>query len=261
MVDIKSELLEKSRENIKKSLERVARKHLKDDKNKISEFISNSLSRIQWRSDLNESVKTADIVIEAIVENLGEKQKLFASIDDIAKPSAIFASNTSSLPIKEIAKPSKRLDRFCGLHFFNPVPVMKLLEVIRIPETSDSTYDTVIKFGKELGKITVTCKDTPGFIVNRLLNPYMAEAYKMVERGDATVEDIDKAMKLGAGFPMGPFELTDLIGIDTAKNVRQFYHKIYPHNPEYNPSPLLNKMVQEGKLGVKSGEGFYSYKK
>lgn len=242
-------------------MERVARKLFKDDKNKINEFIAKSLSRIQWSSNLNEAVKTADIVVEAIVENLEEKQKMFSSIDDIAKPSAIFASNTSSLPIKEIAKTSKRLDRFCGLHFFNPVPVMKLLEVIRIPETSDSTYETVIKFGKDLGKITVTCKDSPGFIVNRLLNPYMAEAYRMVERGDATVDDIDTAMKLGAGYPMGPFELTDLIGIDTARNVRQFYHEFYPNNPQYNPSPLLNKMVEEGKLGVKSGEGFYSYKK
>lgn len=256
-----SKLLEKSRQNIETSLERVARKLFKDDKNKINEFIAKSLSRIQWSSNLNEAVKTADIVVEAIVENLGEKQKMFASIDDIAKPSAIFASNTSSLPIKEIAKTSKRLDRFCGLHFFNPVPVMKLLEVIRIPETSDSTYETVIKFGKDLGKITVTCKDSPGFIVNRLLNPYMGEAYRMVERGDATVDDIDTAMKLGAGYPMGPFELTDLIGIDTARNVRQFYHEFYPNNPQYNPSPLLNKMVEEGKLGVKSGVGFYSYKK
>lgn len=242
-------------------MERVARKLFKDDKNKINEFIAKSLSRIQWSSNLNEAVKTADIVVEAIVENLEEKQKMFSSIDDIAKPSAIFASNTSSLPIKEIAKTSKRLDRFCGLHFFNPVPVMKLLEVIRIPETSDSTYETVIKFGKDLGKITVTCKDSPGFIVNRLLNPYMGEAYRMVERGDATVDDIDTAMKLGAGYPMGPFELTDLIGIDTARNVRQFYHEFYPDNPQYNTSPLLNKMVEEGKLGVKSGEGFYSYKK
>jgi 3-hydroxyacyl-CoA dehydrogenase len=219
------------------------------------------LSYIQWSSNLNEAVKTADIVIEAIVENLKEKQKMFASIDDIAKPSAIFASNTSSLPIKEIAKTSKRLNQFCGLHFFNPVPVMKLLEIVRIPETSDSTYDAVMKFGKELGKVTVTCKDTPGFIVNRLLNPYMGESYRMLERGDATVEDIDKAMKLGAGFPMGPFELTDLIGIDTARNVRQFYHEVFPNDTQYTPSPLLNKMVQEGKLGVKSGEGFYNYKK
>lgn len=260
MVDLSSSLLEKSRENIKKSLQRVGRKLFKNDEKKIGEFIENSMSRIQWSGSLIEAVKTADIVIEAIVENLKEKQKMFASIDDNAKPSAIFASNTSSLPIREIAKTSKRLDRFCGLHFFNPVPVMKLLEIIRIPETSDSTFETVMAFGKKLGKITVTCKDTPGFIVNRLLDPYMAEAYRMVERGDATVEDIDIAMKLGAGYPMGPFELTDLIGIDTAKNVRQFYHEFYPNNPQYNPSPLLDKMVHEGKLGVKSGEGFYNYK-
>lgn len=160
-----------------------------------------------------------------------------------------------------MAKSTQRLDRFCGLHFFNPVPVMKLLEVIRIPETSDATYDSAMNFGKKLGKTCVTCKDTPGFIVNRLLIPYMSEAVRMLERGDASARDIDVAMKLGAGYPMGPFELADYVGLDTTKNITHIWHKIYPDNPLFNPIPLLDKLVSEGKFGIKSGEGFYKYKK
>jgi 3-hydroxyacyl-CoA dehydrogenase len=138
---------------------------------------------------------------------------------------------------------------------------MKLLEVIRIPETSDTTYDAAMNFGKKLGKTCVTCKDTPGFIVNRLLVPYMSEAVRMLERGEASARDIDTAMKLGAGYPMGPFELSDYVGLDTTKNITHIWHKIYPDNPLFNPIPLLDKLVAEGKLGVKSGEGFYKYKK
>lgn len=260
IIDISPLLLEKSRKNIENSLRRVGRKLFKGNDSKVEEYVLASMSRIHSSTDLNKAIKSADLVIEAIIENLNEKQKLFASIDNIAKPNAILSSNTSSLPINQIAKLSTRLDRFCGLHFFNPVPVMKLLEVIRIPETSDSTYEAVLDFGKKIGKTCVTCKDTPGFIVNRLLNPYMAEAIRMLERGDASAEDIDVAMKLGLGYPMGPFELTDLIGIDTARNVRQFYHEVFPENPQYEPSQLLEKMVRDGKLGVKSGEGFYKYK-
>lgn len=137
---------------------------------------------------------------------------------------------------------------------------MKLLEIIRIPQTNDSTYEAVLAFGKKIGKVCVTCKDSPGFIVNRLLNPYMAEAIRMLERGDASAKDIDVAMKLGLGHPMGPFELTDIIGIDTARNVRGYFHEVFPENPQYEPSYLLDKMVKDGKLGVKSGEGFYKYK-
>lgn len=138
---------------------------------------------------------------------------------------------------------------------------MKLLEVIRISETSDATYEAALNFGKKIGKTCVTCKDTPGFIVNRLLVPYMSEAVRMLERGEASARDIDTAMKLGAGYPLGPFELSDYVGLDTTKNITHIWHKIYPDNALFNPIPLLDKLVSEGKLGVKSGEGFYKYKK
>lgn len=232
----------------------------KEDVAKINGFVKDTMDKVTGSTNVIEAVKTADIVIEAIVENLAVKQKMFELIDEAAKSTAIFASNTSALPISEIALSSKRRDRFCGLHFFNPVAVMKLLEVIRIPETSEDTYKTVIGFGSKLGKTCVTCKDTPGFIVNRLLLPYMSEAICMLERGDASKEDIDTAMKLGAGYPMGPFELSDLVGLDTMRNAREFYHKTFPENPQFFPSPLINKMVEEGKLGLKTGEGFYCYK-
>merc|ERR1739842_290235 len=175
--------------------------------------------------------------------------------DQIAPAKTIFASNTSSLPISEIASTSSRADRFGGLHFFNPVPVMKLLEVVRIPQTSDETYNAMVAWGKAMGKVTVECKDTPGFIVNRLLVPYILEAVRMVERGDASVKDVDTAMKLGAGYPMGPFELADYVGLDTMKFIQDGWHEKYPDEPLFNHSPLLAQLVAEGKLGVKSGEG------
>ncbi|MCL4126942.1 UNVERIFIED_CONTAM: hypothetical protein GTU68_041385, partial [Idotea baltica] len=179
----------------------------------------------------------------------------------IAPEHTIFASNTSSLSIAKIAKKASRKDRFGGLHFFNPVPVMKLLEVIRIPETSQATFDAMTAWGKAMGKVTVSCKDTPGFIVNRLLIPYSNEAMHMLDRGDATAKDIDTAMKLGAGYPMGPFELGDYVGLDTSLRIIEGWAKDYPENETYRVPPTLRKMVSEGKLGVKSGEGFYKYKK
>lgn len=179
----------------------------------------------------------------------------------IAPSHTLFASNTSSLSIAEMASATKRGDRFGGLHFFNPVPMMKLLEVIRTNETSDKTYAAFLEFGKKLGKACVTCKDSPGFIVNRLLVPYSAEAMRMLERGDASARDIDVAMKLGAGYPMGPFELADYVGLDTSQKVLQEFHEKHPENPLYNSIGLLDDLVKAGKLGVKTGEGFYNYKK
>lgn len=261
LVDVSNEILKKSENNMKKSLERVARKKFSDDAQAGQKFITETLQRLKTNTDPKEAVKTADLVIEAIVENLEIKQKLFGDLDKIAPPSTIFASNTSSLPIGKIAETSQRKDRFGGLHFFNPVPVMKLLEVIRIPETSDETFNKLMEFGKVMGKTTVTCKDTPGFIVNRLLIPYTLEAIRMLERGDATAKDIDTAMKLGAGYPMGPFELADYVGLDTNKFILDGWIKQFPDNPLFKPIPLLDKLVSEGKLGIKSGEGFYKYDK
>merc|ERR1719495_572886 len=207
----------------------------------------------------NDALLTADLVLEAVVENMALKQKLFAEYDQIAPAKTIFASNTSSLPISEIASTSNRKDRFGGLHFFNPVPVMKLLEVVRIPETSDETFQAMNEWGKAMGKVTVAAKDTPGFIVNRLLVPNLMEAVRMVERGDASPQDVDTAMKLGAGQPMGPFELADYVGLDTTKFIIDGWHEKYPNETLFNPSEALNKLVAEGKLGRKTGEGFYKY--
>jgi len=223
--------------------------------------MADTLAKISTSTDACAAATNTDVVIEAIVENLGIKQKLFKALDDVAPSHTIFTSNTSSLPITEIAQATSRMDRFGGYHFFNPVPVMKLLEVVRIRETSDETFDTLLDLGKKLGKSTVKCKDTPGFIVNRLLVPYCAEAIRMLERGDASSRDIDLAMKLGAGYPMGPFELNDYVGLDTMKFILDGWHEKYPDEPLFQPSPLMNQLVAEGKLGVKSGEGFYKYDK
>jgi 3-hydroxyacyl-CoA dehydrogenase len=261
IVDQNQELINKANKVIAKNLERVARKQFKDNDALVSKMVHESLDRIDSSTDVKEAVLLSDIVIEAIVENLKVKQELFASIDDIAPKTAIFASNTSSLPISDIAAATKRPDRFCGLHFFNPVPVMKLLEVIRTSETSEETYNKVMEFGKNIGKACITCKDTPGFVVNRLLVPYLGEAMRMLERGDASARDIDTAMKLGAGYPMGPFELADYVGLDTTLNILKGWHEKFPENPLFNPIPTLDRLVSEGKLGVKSGEGIYSYKK
>ncbi|XP_037800986.1 hydroxyacyl-coenzyme A dehydrogenase, mitochondrial-like [Penaeus monodon] len=261
MVDIDKAAVEKAEKRIAASIQRVAKKKFSSDEGEATKFISEALSRLNTSTDAVASVGSADLVVEAIVENIGVKQKLFKELDQAAPEHTIFASNTSSLPIGKIAEVTDRKDRFGGLHFFNPVPVMKLLEVVRIPETSQNTYEAMCAWGKNMGKVTVECKDTPGFIVNRLLVPYMFESVRMLERGDASARDIDVAMKLGAGYPMGPFELMDYVGLDTGKFIVDGWAKEYPDNPLFQPSELLNKMVAEGKLGVKSGEGFYSYKK
>merc|ERR1739847_250320 len=207
-----------SQARISESIKRVAKKKFKDAEAEKDQFISAALQRLNIATNPDEALSTADMVVEAVTENLPLKQKLFSSYDKVAPAKTIFASNTSSLPIKDIAQSTPdRLDRFGGLHFFNPVPVMKLLEVIRIPETTDETFDAMVAWGKAMKKTTVDCKDTPGFIVNRLLVPYLMEAVRMLERGDATSEDIDTAMKLGAGHPMGPFQLLDYVGLDTTK--------------------------------------------
>jgi len=224
-------------------------------------YLNDVKGRIQTSLNVNDAVKSTDIVIEAIIENLEVKQGLFKQIDKFAPKHTIFTSNTSSLPITDIARDVQRQDKFGGLHFFNPVPVMKLLEVIRTSSTSDETFQTLLNFGKALGKTTVSCKDTPGFIVNRLLVPYLLEAVRMIERGDATAEDIDIAMKLGTGYPMGPIELLDYVGLDTSKYIVDGWKKRYPDEGAFKTSELLNKIVGEGKFGRKTGAGFYTYSK
>lgn len=261
LVDLSDAVLEKSKGAISKSLARIAKKLYKDNPSEGEKFQADTLSRITYLSDTNKAVQSADLVVEAIIENLEVKQKLFEGIDKVAPEKTIFTSNTSSIPITEIAALTKRKDRFGGLHFFSPVPMMKLLEVIRIEQTSDETYQKMDAWGKSIGKVTVTCKDTPGFIVNRLLIPYSMEAVRMVERGDATPRDIDTAMKLGAGYPMGPFELADNVGVDVGALIGEGWEKRFPGNPLFKAPEIVKKMVKEGKLGIKSGEGWYKYEK
>jgi len=261
VVDLDSNVLSKSQDYIKKSLVRVAKKKYADKPQDGDKFVADTMSRLKFETDVSKVIGSTELVIEAVTENMDLKKKIFGSLDKVAPSAVIFASNTSSLSIKEIASSTTRPDRFGGLHFFNPVPVMKLLEVVRTEETSDATYKTLLDFGQAVGKTTVQAKDTPGFIVNRLLVPYMMEATRMLERGDATAKDIDTAMKLGTGYPMGPMELSDYVGLDTAKFIIDGWRKNDPTNPLFAPSPLLDRLVSEGKLGVKAGEGFYKYSK
>jgi 3-hydroxybutyryl-CoA dehydrogenase len=205
-----------------------------------------------------EDLRNCDLVIEAIVENIDEKAKAYGVLDAVVPKSTIFCSNTSSLCITELAAKTKRPDRFAGLHFFNPVPLMKLVEVIRGLTTSDETYRTVFSFAQSLGKEPITAPDKPGFIVNRLLVPYLLDAIRSYEHGLGTIEDIDKGMKLGTGYPMGPFTLLDFVGLDTTYYIANIMFEEY-REPAYAPPPLLKRMVLAGRLGKKSGQGFYKY--
>ncbi|RHZ47938.1 hypothetical protein Glove_564g58 [Diversispora epigaea] len=260
MVDLDEKVLDRSINIIKASLHRVAKKQFEDNEIKQKELIDFTLSNIKTSTNSSESSKDADMIIEAIIEDIYQKQQLFGSLDEITPTKTIFVTTTSSLPIKEIAKVTKRVDRFAGLHFFNPVPQMKLVEVVRTGEINDETYETLMEFVKNLDKTPVACKDTPGFIVNRLLVPYLLEAIRLVDRGVADPRDVDMAMKSGAGMPMGPFELCDFIGLDTLKSIVDGWRKsgnIDPHIVA--PTKMLDDHVKEGKLGRKTREGFFSY--
>jgi 3-hydroxyacyl-CoA dehydrogenase len=205
------------------------------------------------------SAADCDLVVEAIVEDLGVKKALFAELGATCAPETIFASNTSSFPISEMAAASGRPERFVGLHFFNPVQLMRLVEVVRTDATTDEVFAEARAFGEACGKSPVACKDTPGFVVNRLLVPYMSQALGMLERGDATAADIDTAMKLGCGFPMGPIELTDYVGLDTTLSIVKGWVERYPDEPAFEVPKILEQKVADGKLGRKSGEGFYKW--
>jgi 3-hydroxybutyryl-CoA dehydrogenase len=191
--------------------------------------------------------------------DIDEKRKLFAQLDKICKPETIFSSNTSSLPIIQMAAATKRPEKFGGTHFFNPVPLMKLVEIVRTVSTNDETVATLTEFGKALGKVTVQAKDTPGFIVNLLLVPYLLDAIRAYERGVASKEDIDEGMKLGCGHPMGPLTLSDYIGLDTMYYIANILFEEFGES-RYAPPPLLRRMVMAGHFGKKSGKGFYDYR-
>jgi len=205
-----------------------------------------------------DALADADLIVEAIVENLNEKRTAYASLEPIVKPQTILVSNTSSLCITELAASTKRPDRFGGLHFFNPVPIMKLVEVIRALTTSDDTYRSLMTFAASLGKEPITAPDRPGFIVNRLLVPYLLDAIRAYEHGLGTLEDIDTGMKLGCGYPMGPFTLLDFVGLDTTYYIANIMFEEF-REAAYAPPPLLKRMVLAGYLGRKSGRGFYNY--
>ncbi|MGA7293749.1 MAG: 3-hydroxyacyl-CoA dehydrogenase family protein [Terriglobales bacterium] len=199
-----------------------------------------------------------DIVIEAIIENVEEKKKMYASLDSIVKKDAIFASNTSSISVTELLTATKRPERFIGLHFFNPVPLMKLVEVVKTIATAPEVYDAAYEFGKTLGKVPVRTSDKTGFIVNRLLVPYLLDAIRAYEEGVGSIEDIDNAMKLGCGYPMGPFTLLDFVGLDTTYYITQVMYDEFKERRFASP-PLLKRLVMAGWYGRKSGRGFYDY--
>ena len=253
--EVSDELLEKGQARIQKSLDRAVEKGKMEagERDKV-------LGRIEGVVELG-ALKDCDLVIEAIVENLDEKRKTFAALDEAVKETAIFASNTSSLTITQMAMATARPDRFVGLHFFNPVPVMKLVEVVRTLMTDEQVVQAAMDFGRAVGKEPVACKDNSGFIVNRLLVPYMLDAIRGYEEGIGTIEDIDKAMQMGCGYPMGPFRLTDFVGLDTTYYIANIMFDEY-REKRFAPPPLLKQMVQAGRLGRKSGRGFYNdYKK
>jgi 3-hydroxybutyryl-CoA dehydrogenase len=244
---------------------------LKKGMGRIEKFLSDGVEKGKVTADAKqktlgnlsgttkiEDLKGCDLIIEAIIENIDEKLKVFGALDIIVSDRTIFCSNTSSLCITELAAKTKRPDRFAGLHFFNPVPLMKLVEVIRALTTSDETYQQVFAFAQSLGKEPITAPDKPGFIVNRLLVPYLLDAIRAYENGLGTLEDIDKGMKLGTGYPMGPFTLLDFVGLDTTYYIANIMFDEYRESA-YAPPPLLKRMVLAGRLGRKSGRGFYSY--
>lgn len=253
LYDISENQLNKALKTIEENLKRQVKKGV------IAEAqIGNTLNNIKTTTNLND-LSEVDFCVEASPENEQLKFELFRKLDEIAKSDIILASNTSSIPITRIASQTKRPDKVIGMHFMNPVPVMKLVEVIRGMATSDETYKTVIDLVNVLGKTSVTSKDYPGFIVNRILIPMINEAIYALFEGIATAEDIDKGMMLGTNQPMGPLTLADFIGLDTVLAIQNVLYEGFK-DPKYRPCPLLVKMVEAGYLGRKSGKGFYEYK-
>ena len=216
-----------------------------------------TLGLLGFTTDLD-ALARSDIVIEAVTEDLALKNKLWKDLDGLCPPPTIFASNTSSLPIVAMAAATKRQDRFVGMHFFNPVPVMQLVEIVKAVGTSQETFDRAFAFAKSLGKEAISAKDTPGFVVNRLLVPYMVDAIRAFENGVGSITDIDIGMKLGAGHPIGPLALTDLVGLDTALKVSDILYAEFSEQ-RYSAPPLLRRLVTAGHLGRKTGRGFYDY--
>ena len=250
--EVSEELSRKGRARIEASLARAVEKGKLDGADRDA-----AKARLSETTRL-EDLANCDIVIEAIVENLETKNETFAALDRACKPETIFCSNTSSLTITEMSAATTRPDRFAGLHFFNPVPVMKLVEVVRTIATSKATEDAVFEFAKSLGKEPIRANDNSGFVVNRLLVPYLLDAVRALEEGVGTKEDIDRGMELGCGHPMGPLRLLDFVGLDTTYFIAEIMFNEY-REKRFAPPPLLKRMVLAGRLGKKSGRGFYDY--
>ena len=261
VVEAEQAFLDKGLGRIEKSLAKLAEKAVEKGKRTREEAQKDAAAtRARIRGTIDrKDLADRDLVIEAIVEDLDAKKALFRELNGICKKETVFASNTSSFPILEMAEASGRADRFVGLHFFNPVQLMRLVEVVRTDKTSEDVFAAARAFGESVGKTPVGCKDTPGFVVNRLLVPYMVQALLMVERGDATKDDVDAAMQLGCGYPMGPLTLTDYVGLDTTLSILEGWCERYPSEPAFAIPEILRQKVREGKLGRKTGEGFYKW--
>ena len=250
--EVNAELVEKGLKGIEKNLNRLA------EKGTITDAVRGEIrARLKGTTSI-EDLKNCDLVIEAIVEKLPAKRELFGALDAICPPPTIFASNTSSLTITEISAATKRPQRFVGLHFFNPVPVMKLVEVVRTIATDAAVYEEMVAFGAKLGKTAVRAHDSTGFIVNRLLVPYLLDAIRALEEGVGSIEDIDNSMKLGCGHPMGPLTLLDFVGLDTTYYISQIMFEEFKER-RFAAPPLLKRMVLAGWNGRKAGRGFYDY--
>jgi 3-hydroxybutyryl-CoA dehydrogenase len=250
--EVSTDFLEAGQGRIRKSLDRAVDKGKLDAADRDAAW-----DRMGFTTDLAD-LADRDLVIEAIVEDMGAKNELFSALNDLCGPETIFASNTSSLPITDMAAATGRPDRVVGLHFFNPVPVMKLVEVVRTIATSDDAFDAAYAFAAALGKEPITAKDNSGFVVNLLLVPYMLDAIRQLERGVASIVDMDKAMTLGLGHPMGPFVLCDFVGIDTLYRISEIMFEEY-REERYAPPPLLKRIVAMGRFGRKTGQGFYDW--
>jgi 3-hydroxybutyryl-CoA dehydrogenase len=252
--EVTEELVDKGLAKIRGSLDKAV------EKGKLDPAVRDEAAgRLSGTVELA-ALADCDLVVEAIVENLEEKRKTLAALDEAVKEDAIFASNTSSLTITQLAMFTRRPEKFVGLHFFNPVPVMKLVEVVRTLLTSDETFDRAFELARSLGKEPIACRDNSGFVVNRLLVPYLLDAVRALEEGVGSVEDIDKGMQLGCGYPMGPFTLLDFVGLDTTYYIANIMFEEY-REKRFAPPPLLKQMVLAGRLGKKSGRGFYDYSK
>ena len=253
LVDISEESLEKGLANIARNIDRKIAKERRTESEK-----KEALERIDSFTDLKNAVGDVQLVVEAASENLEIKLRIFEELDNLCDPGVILATNTSSISITRIASATNRADKVIGMHFMNPVPIMKLVEVIRGYSTSDEVTELVMKLSADLGKVATEVNDFPGFVANRILMPMINEAIESLFHGVAGVNEIDTVMKLGMAHPMGPLQLADFIGLDVCLSILEVMHEGFK-NPKYAPCPLLVNMVMAGKLGVKSGEGFYDY--